>query len=101
RIIEGDDVILIRKDVRNASMAGFIVCDSGRVKIESNWIHTNGTHVLNGIPQYHGIYLAESSGSLIANNIIDHNLGFGIQLYPHADGTVVTCNTNLEHGRTA
>src|SRR5437763_3170879 len=99
--IEGDDVTLIRNELRDASMSGVIVGDSGRVKIESNWIHDNGTHVLSGIPQDHGIYLAESSGSLIANNIIDHNLGFGIQLYPHAEGTLVTCNTIVANGRTA
>ena len=97
--IEGDDVTLLRNELRNASMSGVIVGDSAGVKIVANWIHNNGTHVLNGIPQDHGIYLAESSGGLIANNIVDHNLGFGIQLYPHAVATLVTSNTIVANGR--
>jgi parallel beta-helix repeat protein len=99
--IQGADITVAHSELRNAAMSAVIVGDSSDVKILSNWIHDNGTHVVNGIPQDHGIYLSGSTNGVIANNIIDHNLGFGVHLYPGAVSTLVTCNTIVANGATA
>jgi parallel beta helix pectate lyase-like protein len=98
--IEGDDITLIHDEVRGASMSGVIVGDVSRANIIANWIHNNGTHVVNGIPQDQGLYLSGVRDGVIANNVIDHNLGFGIQLYPRPTRTLVTCNTIIANGAT-
>jgi parallel beta-helix repeat protein len=61
-----------------------------------NWIHDNGTH-----PEFdHGIYYGHGSGGLIANNLIEHNLAYGIQLYPGCRNALVTENTVVGNGRS-
>jgi hypothetical protein len=71
-----------------------------RVRIVSNWLHHCGRSVINQNPQDHGIYWAGGSDSLIANNVITDNLGFGVQMYPYSTSArnVIRNNTILNNG---
>lgn len=71
-----------------------------RVRIVSNWLHNCGTSVINQNPQDHGIYWSGGSDSLIANNVITDNLGFGVQMYPYSTSArnVIRNNTILNNG---
>jgi len=62
------------------------------VQIWDNEFVGNGSIVTN---LNHCIYFsAAGTNSVIANNVIrDMAAGYGIQLYPNADGVIVTCNT--------
>ncbi len=75
-----------------------------RVRIVSNWIHDCGTHHVNGLPQDHGIYWTGGNDSLIANNVIERAIGFGIQVHPYTSSNarnVIRDNTILANGRLA
>ncbi|MFZ1879562.1 MAG: right-handed parallel beta-helix repeat-containing protein [Gaiellaceae bacterium] len=96
--INGNNVTLAHNELRNSAMSGVIVGDTVGVRLISNWIHDNGTHVVQGIVQDHGIYWSNGRDGRIVNNIIDHNRGFGIQLYPEAISTVVSSNTVVWNG---
>ena len=96
--ISGDHVSVTRDEIRNSSMSGIFVGGGTGVRITGNWIHDNGTHVVRGVPQDHGIYVAQAQNGLIADNIIDHNLGYGIQLYPAPKKMLVTENTIVANG---
>ena len=85
---------------RTGETARLLAAFRNRANIIANWIHNNGTHVVNGIPQDQGLYLSGVRDGVIANNVIDHNLGFGIQLYPRPTRTLVTCNTIIANGAT-
>jgi parallel beta-helix repeat protein len=98
--INGSNVTLAHNELRNSAMSGVIVGDSVGVRLISNWIHDNGTHVVQGIVQDHGIYWSNGRDGRIVNNIIDHNRGFGIQLYPGAVSTVVSSNTIVWNGKS-
>lgn len=93
----GRRVELDRNEIRNAAQSGVFVGEGAvGVRITRNWIHDNG---LTGLD--HGIYFENGTGGVIANNLIDRNsYGFGIQLYPNADGLVVTQNTIVRNGRS-
>ena len=58
--------------------------------IEHNRIHDCG--VLPATNLDHGIYVAEADHTVIRRNLIYDNADRGVQLYPDADGTVVTGN---------
>ena len=60
------------------------------VVIEENRIHDCGE--LPPTNRHHGIYLADSRDAIIRDNWIYDNADRGIQLYPEADGTLVTGN---------
>jgi parallel beta-helix repeat protein len=96
--INGSHVTLAHSELRDSAMSGVIVGASDDVRLIGNWIHDNGTHVVAGIAQDHGIYWANGRNGRIVNNIIDHNRGFGIQLYPAAISTVVSSNTIIANG---
>ena len=64
--------------------------------IESNLIEFNGSH-----PQLdHGIY-ADGDGLIVKSNIVRHNAGYGMQLYPKASNFVVSSNLIYGHPRKA
>ena len=64
-------------------------------QILANHIHNNG---LGLVHQSHGIYL-EGARHLVANNVIhDQPKGFGIQVYPDNDGSIVVGNTVIASG---
>ena len=60
------------------------------VVITGNRIHDCGR--LPATNQDHGIYVAEARNTVIRGNWIYDNADRGVQLYPDADGTVVTGN---------
>ena len=73
-----------------------------RVRIVSNWIHDCGMHHVNGQPRDHGIYWTGGNDSLIANNVIERAIGFGIQVHPYTSSNarnVIRDNTILANGR--
>lgn len=63
---------------------------ANRTLIEENRIYDCGE--LPATNQDHGIYAARTVGTVIRNNWIHSNADRGIQLYPNADGAVVTQN---------
>jgi len=93
----GRRVELDRNEIRDAAQSGVFVGEGAiGVRITRNWIHDNG---LTGLD--HGIYFENGTGGVIANNLIERNsFGFGIQLYPNADGVLVTQNTIVRNGRS-
>lgn len=92
----GRSVRLVGNEIRRAAQSGIFVGEAAAdVRIERNWIHLNGRDSFLD----HGIYIESSNAGLIANNLIEANAGFGIQLYPNADGFLVTQNTIVRNGR--
>jgi Right handed beta helix region len=89
--------------------AGIKVNQSEHVHILNNYIHDNGRFAITYDPRTgnevaetdHGIYWGSSSGggNLIANNIIAHNRGKGVQLYPNGTyDVIVSENTIVDNG---
>ena len=85
---------LLRNDIRYSQDQGIFAEDSTRnLHLVGNHIHHNGRGHVSGQHQSHGIYL-EGRDHLVANNVIhDHPFGFGIQIYPANQGTIVVHNT--------
>jgi len=79
--------------IRNGQDQGiFVGSDTSNVQIIGNVVHDNGAG-LPGQHQSHGMYV-NGTRHLIVNNVVyDHPRGFGIHIYPHNDGTIVTGNT--------
>jgi hypothetical protein len=89
-------VELFDNEIRDAAQSGLFIGDGARrIRVTRNWIHDNGRTVLD-----HGIYWERSAGGVIANNVIELNVGYGIQLYPDADGVHVTQNTVARNERS-
>ena len=91
----GDDIELRGLEVRNGNQSGIFLGGADRATIEGNWIHDNGTHANAD----HGIYWSSGSGGTIANNVIERNLVYGIQMYPSPTGQLITQNTLVANGR--
>jgi parallel beta-helix repeat protein len=92
-----DDVWIMQNEVTRAGQSGIFVGDgSRRTRIISNWIHENGRNDFLD----HGIYVENADGTLIANNLISSNVGYGLQLYPNADDSLVMQNTIVRNGRS-
>jgi len=67
------------------------------LQILGNSIHDNGP---SSIHQSHGVYL-EGVGHLLANNVVyDNHYGYGVQIYPSADGVLIVHNTIVGNGNT-
>ncbi len=95
-ITGGKRVELDRNEIRGAAQSGVFVGEAAAgVRITRNWIHDNGLTDLD-----HGIYFENGTDGVIANNLIERNFAFGVQLYPNADGVVVTQNTIVRNGRS-
>ncbi len=94
------DVEISACEIRNAVGSGVFVGDDGApsrdVRLFRNWIHDNGKDDFHD----HAIYWAQGAGGIIGNNVIERNAGFGIHLYPDADGVLVTQNTVTGSGRS-
>jgi hypothetical protein len=97
----GDGSQVARSEIRNNRWhAGIFVDDAEDVSIVANHIHDNGAFDRPDQANLdHGIYFAGGSG-VVANNLIEHNLAFGVHLYPDASGVIVTHNTIVRHGRS-
>jgi parallel beta-helix repeat protein len=79
--------------VHNNSSQGVTIHGFKDWTIERNLIEFNGQH-----PQLqHGIY-ADGENGAVRSNIVRHNSGYGVQLYPEMRG--VTVENNLIHGHS-
>ena len=99
--IANTDVELSSNELRNGTMS-CVFGGGDRVRILSNWIHDCGTHLVNGVPQDHGVYYTGGNNGLIANNVIERAIGFGIQVHPYSastTGNVIRDNTITSNGR--
>jgi hypothetical protein len=99
--IANTDVELSSNELRNGTMS-CVFGGGDRVRILSNWIHDCGTHLVNGVPQDHGVYYTGGNNGLIANNVIERAIGFGIQVHPYSasnTGNVIRDNTITGNGR--
>lgn len=88
-------------EMRNSAMS-CVFGGGDRTRIVSNWIHDCGTHLINGVPQDHGIYYTGGNDSLIANNVIERAIGFGVQIHPYTSSNarnVIRGNTITGNGR--
>jgi hypothetical protein len=93
----GRNIEISGNEIRNAAKSGvYIDWQSQDLHFIGNWIHDNGTHANYD----HGIYWSEASRGLIANNLIEDNIAYGIHLYPDANDLVVTSNTVVENGKS-
>jgi len=87
-------------EIRDAVGSGVFVGDddapSRGIRLFRNWIHDNGKDTFHD----HAIYWAQGASGIIGNNVIERSAGFGIHLYPNADGVLVTQNTVIASGRS-
>ena len=92
--IYGDDNEVFALEIRNSNMSAIYVSGAERVRIFRNWIHDNGTHPT----QDHGIYFGSGVGGVIANNVIEDTIGYGIHMYSHPTGQTIIHNTVVGSG---
>lgn len=94
--VTGKDDWIAHNEIRHANKSGILVGDGAdRLSVVGNWIHDNGTSSSFD----HGVYWAGGVGGLLAQNVIDRNAAYGVQLYPNADGILVRRNTIVSNGR--
>jgi hypothetical protein len=95
------DVELSRSEIRFSQDQGvFVENGARRIHLIGNRIHDNGRGHESGQHQSHGIYI-EGADHLVANNIVyAHPFGFGIQVYPANQGTVLVHNTVVGSGHS-
>jgi Right handed beta helix region len=93
-----DHVEISANEIRGSADQGiYVEGNTAGHQILRNWVHHNGLCVGCG-HQSHGIYL-EGAAHLVANNVIhDHPDGFGIQVYPRNNGSIVVGNTAVANG---
>lgn len=92
--VYGDEVEISGLEIRDSNNSGIYLKEANRTKILGNWIHDNGAHPT----QDHGIYFGSGTGGVIANNIIERNLGYGIHMYPRPSGQTIVHNTIVGSG---
>jgi parallel beta-helix repeat protein len=90
--VNGDHALFQDNDVTNEHLGICFAVGGGasQVVIRRNRIHNCG--VLPANNHEHGIYLTETEGVQILDNVIYDNADRGIQLYPNADRTVIRGN---------
>ncbi len=95
-----DNVEFSNNEIVGAAMSAIYVGDPGNgsdnFRFLSNYVHDNGTHA----DLDHGIYCGTARGALIANNLFERNLAYGIHIYPDCDNAVITQNTVVGNGRS-
>lgn len=103
--INADHTTWIRDDVTNdhADASCFLLGDSHGVYGPANYttIEDDRIHDCGRMPPTnydHGIYVEESRGSKIVDNLIYNNADRGIQLYPQAISTLIVGNTIDDNG---
>jgi Right handed beta helix region len=95
--IHDDGIRLDHDDITNHALGGSCILvgnlqygvSRGTV-IDHNRIHDCGAP--GSAPYHHGVYVCCGYGTRVTNNFIWHSTGRGIQLYPDADGAVVSHN---------
>ena len=90
--ISGDDSTVRNCWVHNNSGMGVAMHGRKRGTIENNLIEFNG----HNIQFEHGVY-ADGDGLIIRGNIVRHNAGFGLQLYPVLTHSVIVQNLVYGH----
>lgn len=83
-------------EITGTTESGLFISTSDGARILSDWIHGNGT-----THDDHGIYFCSGSSGLVANNVIEHNYDFGLQLYcgsTYPVDPIVTANTIVYNG---
>jgi chitodextrinase len=91
----GDDIEVNALEIRNSNMSGIYLNGADRTTITGNWIHDNGTH--RGLD--HGIYYGSGVGGMTANNVIERNFAYGVQMYPGPVGQTIVHNTISGSGK--
>lgn len=98
--IKGSDVEIARSEIRNNAWHAGIYVTADHARIVGNRIHDNGDR---SDPRQanldHGIYWGSGDGGLIANNVIDGNLAYGVHLYPRPSRVTVAYNTIINQGK--
>src|SRR5215207_7175880 len=98
--IRGDDVSVAESEVRDNHWHAGIYVTGDRARIVRNHIHDNGDpRDPAGSNLDHGVYWDSGSGGLLSDNVIAHNLAYGVHLYPDPQGVRVLQNTLVENGR--
>ena len=94
--------VIAASEIRNAHWhAGIYLTNADGVQLIGNYIHDNGDFSVDAQSNVdHGIYWDSGNGGLIADNLIQHNVAHGIQLYPSAAGVTVTENTIVSNGKS-
>lgn len=98
-IMNSHDVTLDHVEIRNGNYhAGLYQYGGYNIKVIGCYIHDNGRPGYVNTDQ--GIYwdATTGGGNLIANNVIEHNVAMGIQLYPAPADVVVEENTIVSNG---
>jgi hypothetical protein len=100
--IMGDGVELSRSEVRgNRWHAGVYLYEARQARVVGNYVHDNGQFGNPAMANLdHGIYFESGSG-LVADNLIEHNVAHGVQLYPEPANVTVRSNTITANGRAA
>jgi parallel beta-helix repeat protein len=94
--VSANDVVFRDDDITNHhSEICFVIGNTeygaaARTVLDNNRIHDCGR--LPSVNEDHGIYVADAQGTVIRNNTIYDNADRGIQLYPNADGSLITGN---------
>jgi Periplasmic copper-binding protein (NosD) len=98
--MRGNGTLLADSEVRDSLWhAGIFVSNGQDVSIENNYIHDNGNFSEPAQSNLdHGIYWSSGSGRVIGNRI-EHNVAYGVQLYPEADNVLVQDNHISGHAR--
>ena len=98
--VRGNDVELRACEVRNDAWHAGVFVTGSDVRILRCHIHDNGDpNDPRGANLDHGIYWDAGSG-VVANNLIDSNLAFGVHLYRAPAGVAVVNNTIVRNGRS-
>jgi Right handed beta helix region/Protein of unknown function (DUF1565)/RTX calcium-binding nonapeptide repeat (4 copies) len=87
-------------EIRDSGWHAGIYLDTAEdVRITGNYIHDNGDF-FDPVQENtsHGIYFSAGSG-LIANNVIEHNVARGVQLYEGPHDVVIANNTVVGNGK--
>jgi Right handed beta helix region len=97
--VRGADVELSSCEVRGSAWHAGVFVTGRDVRIVRCHIHHNGDAGRDGAANLdQGVYWDSGSG-LLANNLIDHNVAFGVQLYKAPSGVKVLNNTVVRNGR--
>ena len=87
-------------EIRNGHDHG-LFADPGTLDVQvlANRVHNNGT--IGSGNKDHALYM-EGGPHLLANNLIyDHPFGHAVQIYPNADGHIITNNTIVNTNYTS
>ncbi len=98
-IMHSHDVTFDHVEIRDGQYhAGLYQYDGYNIQVTGCYIHDNGRAGYINTDQ--GIYwdATAGGGNLIANNVIEHNVAMGIQLYPAPMDVVVEENTIVNNG---